>query len=156
MPMADYIAAKNAAAARPTAGRAEPGATPPPAAGVTLFTQVAANNEAQTTGGNQFPPDGDIATSRDWMVQVVKDLVTMYNWNTNAFKQVNLNTFFNRSSTVFFAPRVIHDPYWDRFIIAVAGCSPCSGASTVSHIFIGVSQTGDPTGQWWEPEVSAA
>src|SRR5437016_9404490 len=50
MPMADYIAAKNAAAARPTTGRAEPGvAAPPSAAGVTLFTQVAATNEAQNT-----------------------------------------------------------------------------------------------------------
>src|SRR5437016_2610089 len=64
MPMADYIAAKNAAAAHQAPGRTQTSAAAPPLpAGVTLSTQVAANNEAQTTGGNQFPPDGDIATS---------------------------------------------------------------------------------------------
>src|SRR5207253_5730721 len=71
MPMADYVAAKNAAAARQAPRRTRPNAAAPPStSGVTLFTQVAASNEAQTTGGNQFPPDGDIATSKDWMVQV--------------------------------------------------------------------------------------
>ncbi len=149
MPMADYIAAKNAAAARQTPGQTRDGAAAPPSAsGVTLFTQVAATNEAQTSGGNQFPPDGDIATSKDWMVQVVNDLVTMYNWNTNAFKQVNLNTFFGTSSFFIFAPRVIHDPYWDRFVVLAVGCNPCSGSGTVSGVLIAVSLTGDPSGPW--------
>src|SRR5437660_9854630 len=73
------VPAKNAAAARPGAGRVKPGAAAPSTPGVSLFTQVAGPNEGQTTGGAQFPPGGDIATSKDWMVQVVTDLVTMYN-----------------------------------------------------------------------------
>ena len=92
MPMADYIAAKNAARAAPP-GHTKPGAgaVSPSSTNVTLFGQVAGPNQAQAGG---LPPDGDIATSKEWMVQVVNDLVTMYNWNTNAFKQVNLEMLF--------------------------------------------------------------
>jgi hypothetical protein len=91
---------------------------------------------------------------KDWMVQVVNDLVTMYNWNDNTFKQVNLNTFFSPlalgSSLFIFGSRVIHDPYWDRFVVVAAACDPCSGSSTDSRLVIAVSLTGDPSGQWVE------
>src|SRR5205823_1660601 len=155
MPMADYVAAKNAAAARQAPERTRPNAAAPPStSGVTLFTQVAAADEVQTANGHRFPPDSDIATSKDWMVQVVNDLVTMYNWNDNTFKQVNLNTFFAslplNLSLFIFAPRVIHDPYWDRFVVVAAACDPCSGSSTDSRLVIAVSLTGDPSGQWVE------
>src|SRR5207302_4668452 len=94
IPMADYVAAKNAAAAR-APGPAKPGAAaPPPATGVTLYAQVGSTNETQTTGGNLLPPAGDIATSANWMIQVNNDIVTMYNWFTNAFVQKNFATFF--------------------------------------------------------------
>src|SRR5438552_14645286 len=63
MPMVDYVAAKNAAAARPGAGRVKPGAAAPSTSGVSLFTQVGSVNESQTAGGSRVPPDGDIATS---------------------------------------------------------------------------------------------
>jgi hypothetical protein len=76
IPMADYVAAKNAAAARAPSG-AKGGAAPPSTTGVSLYTQVAGPNQSQSGGG--FPPDGDIATSAQWMVQVVQSLVTMYN-----------------------------------------------------------------------------
>jgi hypothetical protein len=52
---------------------------------VTLVTQTGSTNESQTTGGNIFPPDGDVATSASWMVQVNNDVIVMFNWNTNAF-----------------------------------------------------------------------
>src|SRR5205809_7885793 len=69
IPMADYVAAKNAAAARGP-GHAKPGAAAPPvSSNVTLYAQVGSTNESQTTGGNRFPPGGDIATSANWMVQ---------------------------------------------------------------------------------------
>src|SRR5207302_7511717 len=123
IPMADYVAAKNAAAAKPDAARQQPAAAPPPATGVTLFTQVASTNESQTTGGNVFPPGGDIATSAEWMVQVNNDVITMYNWNTNAFMQVKLNTFFSDGDNFLFDPRVIYDRYWDRFFVLADGCT---------------------------------
>ena len=63
--MADYLAAKNAAAAKVGAARPQTAAAPPPAAGVSLYTQVGSTNESQTTGGNRFPPDGDVAAAVD-------------------------------------------------------------------------------------------
>jgi hypothetical protein len=114
---------------------------------VSLYTQVAGPNQPQSGGG--FPPDGDIATSAQWMVQVVQNLVTMYNWNSNAFKQVSLATFFQEGTYFLFAPRVIYDPNWDRFVVLADACGPCSGANTGSFLRLGISQTGDPSGAWW-------
>ena len=102
IPMADYVAAKNAAAAR-APGQAKPAmAAPPVSSNVTLYTQVGSTNESQTTGGNRFPPGGDIATSANWMVQVNNDVVTTLNWFTNAFAQRKLSTFFSNSDDFIF------------------------------------------------------
>src|SRR5439155_10361317 len=77
------------------------------------------------------------------------DIVTMYNWFTNAFVQKNFNTFFQNATYFKFDPRVIYDPYWDRFAVLVDGCNPCSGGANQSFFFLAVSQTGDPTGAYW-------
>jgi hypothetical protein len=155
IPMADYIAAKNAAAARP-AGQAKPAPTAPPATGVTLYAQSGTVNQSQT--GNfppgRFPPDGDIATGTSWMVQTVNDQIVMYNWFTNAYKQINFATFFGDGTNFLFDPRVIHDPLWDRFVVVVAGCNPCTGANLQSFAYIARSQTGDPTGSWFVTQFS--
>jgi hypothetical protein len=149
MPMADYLAAKNAAAARNGGSRPQSGAAPPSTTGVSLYTQVASTNESQTSGGNVLPPDGDVATSASWMVQVNNDVVTMYNWNTNAFVQKKFSTFFQDATDFLFDPRVIYDPYWDRFAVLVDVCNPCSGAGTQSTVGLAISQTNDPTGAYW-------
>jgi hypothetical protein len=148
MPMADYLAAKNAAAANLGALRQQPVPALPPASGVTLFTQAGSTNELQTTGGNVLPPGGDIATSTDWMAQVNNDVITILNWNTNAFMQANLNTFYHTTNFLFDS-RVIYDPYWKRFVVLADSCSNCGNTtSNVSDVFLMVSETPDPTGAW--------
>src|SRR5439155_14227640 len=122
IPMADYVAAKNAAVAR-APGQAKPGAAAPPvSSGVTLFTQVGSTNETQTTGGNLLPPGGDIATSPNWMVQVNNDVIVMLNWFTNQFVSEKFSTFFSNGTDFIFDPRVIYDPYFDRFVVLADGC----------------------------------
>ena len=66
---------------------------------MTLYGQVASANETQSCC---IPPDGDIATSASWMVQVNNDIVTMYNWNTNVFVQRSLATFFQDGTRFLF------------------------------------------------------
>src|SRR6266403_1375189 len=127
IPMAGYVAAKNAAAAR-APGQAKPGAASPSATDVTLYAQVASTNESQSCC---FPPDGDIATSATWMVQVNNDVITTLNWFTNAFAQKSLVTFFGDGTNFIFDPRVIWDPYWNRFVE------------------LAISQTSDPTGAYF-------
>jgi len=145
IPMADYVAAKNAAAAR-APGKAKPGAASPSATDVTLYAQVASTNESQSCC---FPPDGDIATSATWMVQVNNDVITTLNWFTNAFAQKSLATFFGDGTNFIFDPRVIWDPYWNRFVVLADACNPCSGAGTVSVFELAISQTSDPTGAYF-------
>jgi hypothetical protein len=65
------------------------------------------------------------------------------------FKQVNLETLFQDSFYVPFDPRVIHDPYWDRFVVLADACNPCSGSGTRSLFSLAISQTNDPTASWW-------
>src|SRR5439155_20196761 len=127
IPAADYAAAKKNAAARQAPGQPKPGApAPQPPSGLTLVTQVASVNESQTTFGTSTPPDGDIATSAQWMIQTTNDQVVMYNWLTNAYVQKNLPTLFQTSPpSLVYDPRVIYDPYWDRFTVLAAGCNPC-------------------------------
>jgi hypothetical protein len=154
LPMADYIAAKNAAAAH-APGQAKPGAALPPSTGVTLYAQVGSTNETQTTGGSRSPPDGDIATSSQWMVQVNNDVVVMLNWFTNAFVSKKFSTFFGDSTNFIFDPRVIYDPYWNRFVVLADGCTNCGNTATnVSILEVAVSQTGDPSGAWYVFQIS--
>ena len=149
IPMADYLAAKNAAAAAKAPGQAKPGpAAPPTSSDGTLYAQVGSTNETQTTGGNQLPPSGDIATSQQWMVQVNNDVIVMYNWFTNAFVSKNLATFFQYAAFTF-DPRVIYDPYWDRFVVLAANCRYCNTANNLPFLDMAVSKTGDPSGEWF-------
>jgi hypothetical protein len=143
IPMADYVAAKNAAAAK--AGQAKPGAAPPSSSNVTLFAQVGSTKQPQSCC---FPPDGDIASSSTWMVQVNNDVIVMLNWFTNAFVSKKFATFFQDGTNFIFDPRVIYDPYWDRFVVIADACNPCSGANQFTPLKLAVSKTGDPTGGW--------
>ena len=146
IPLANYIAAKNAAAAR-APGKAKPGPIAPPSTtDVSLVVQSPTVNQAQSCC---FPPDGDIATSASWMVQTVNNQIVMFNWNTNAYVQKSFATFFGDGTYFLFDPRVLYDPYFDRFIIVADGCTNCENTTTnVSRFDLAVSQTGDPTGNW--------
>jgi hypothetical protein len=41
----------------------------------------------------------------------------MLNWFTNAFVSKKFATFFQDGTNFIFDPRVIYDPYWDRFVV---------------------------------------
>jgi hypothetical protein len=84
------------------------------------------------------------------MFQTVNDQIVMYNWNTNAYKQVNFATFFQDSASFIFDPRVIWDPYWDRFVVLalVDNCSSCN-ANSPNKLYLATSKANDPTGAWW-------
>lgn len=119
-----------------------------PGSALSLFLQSGSVNE--TIGGG-FPPDGDIATSQHFTVQMNNFVFTMYNLDTGTLaKQVNFNTFFNDGTSFFFDPRIFYDPLWNRFVALVDACNPCNpAASNVSFFAFAVSQTADPTGSWF-------
>ena len=83
-------------------------------------------------------------------MQVNNDVIVMFNWNTNAFVQKKFSTFFGDSTNFIFDPRVIWDPYWNRFVVLADGCSNgCETATNKSVFELAVSTTGDPTGSWF-------
>jgi hypothetical protein len=114
---------------------------------LSLYFQSLSINETQAGG---VPPDGDIASSQRFAVQVNNFAVTIFNLNTlTLVRQVSLATFFRDSTTFIFDPRVIFDPVWQRFIVMGDGCNPCSGSGTVSVFKVAISQTNDPTGAYF-------
>jgi hypothetical protein len=145
IPMADYVAAKNAAAAHAPSG-ARPSAAPPSSTNVSVYAQSRSTNQTQSCC---FPPDGDIATSAYWMVQINNDVITMLDRGTNTFVQEKLSTLFNDNSSFIFDSRVIWDPYWDRFVVLADACTNCGDiTSNVSIFELAVSMGGDPR-SWW-------
>jgi hypothetical protein len=147
MPMANYQAAQR----RVVGGKAaEKAAAPPeaPATALSLYFQTPSINE--TFPGNTFPPDGDIATSTDYTVQVVNFAITMYNLNTGVLaKQVNFATFFFDNTNFIFDPRIIFDPVWKRWVVMADGCTHCNDSGLVSVFKLAISQTADPTGNYF-------
>ncbi len=103
----------------------------------------------ETVGGT-FPPDGDIATSAGFTVQVNNIVITMYNLSNGTLaQQMSLNTFYGDSTSFIFDPRVIYDPLWNRWVVMADACNPCSGAATNGYFKIAVSTSSDPTGGFY-------
>jgi hypothetical protein len=148
MPEADYRALQQR---RPLGAPSEFKAVPQaqaPGTALSLVSQMPSIN--QTAPGTTFPPDGDIATSQHFAVQMVNSVLVMYNLDNGTLaKQVNFNTFFGNATNFFFDPRIFYDPLWNRFVALVDSCNPCQTGNQGSDLFFAVSTTGDPTGSWF-------
>ena len=141
MPEAEYRALQQRGPEAPSALKTAPRAEAP-GSGLSLVAQIASVNETSpVTCCGGFPPDGDIATSRDYTVQIVNYAVTMLPLTGGPFKQVSLATFFGDSTNFLFDPRIFYDPLWNRFVVLVD--------SNGSDVHFAVSTTGDPTGSWF-------
>jgi hypothetical protein len=140
-----------AGAARGSQGqprRAAGAASAGPGTPLSLFFQSASVNENFNPGG--LPPDGDIATSQHFTVQINNFVVTMYNLDNGTLaRQVSLATFFGDGTNFLFDPRIIYDPVWQRFVVLVDACNPCSGSGLASFFELAISQTSDPTGGYF-------
>jgi hypothetical protein len=147
MPIAQYQAAQNRVVPAGTpADKTAPQAQAPGSA-LSLVLQIPSTNETQFGG---FPPDGDIATSSNWTVQTVNFALQMYCLTScsSSSKTISFASFFGDTNFTF-DPRIIFDPIWQRWIVLVDGCAPCSGAGTASYFDLAISQTSDPTGGYF-------
>ncbi len=141
-----YAAAKAAAARAPvTTKPVGPGPLAPPTIQTNNF-----NGTNQATACNCEPPDTHGTVGTGHYVQIVNSRVVMYNKSTNAIvKQVSLNSFFGYTgpeSNLLFDPRAVYDPTWNRYVLIAEGRPE---ADNEQYFFIGVSQTGDPTGAFF-------
>lgn len=111
--------------------------SPAPAAS---FLGLNDNNQATT-------PDTQGAVGPNHIMVVLNSQVRIMDRQGNPISTVTLATWWlnvQSAYTVATHPRVLYDPYADRWILASLGNENSSSAS----ILLAVSQTSDPTGAW--------
>jgi hypothetical protein len=119
-----------------------------PGTALSLFFQTPSLNQGVFGG---LPPDGDIATSQHFTVQINNFGVTIFNLDTGTLaRQVSFATFFGDGTSFIFDPRVIFDPVWQRFVVLADACNPCTPGPTYNgFVKLAISQTSDPTGGYF-------
>lgn len=98
----------------------------------------------------KFPPDTYGAVGPSHVVTMLNSQVRISNRaGTTNYSTVTLSNFWGRSVGTIrpFDPRIIYDPYDQRWI-ATATANSEPQFINASSLLIGVSQTSDPTGAW--------
>jgi hypothetical protein len=103
-------------------------------------------------GGFTLPPDVGSAVGHDHIFEVLNDRMRIQDKEGNIlFEQLQEETPANGGfwsiidNTDLFDPKIIYDPYRNRWIYVIL-----TDAQTAnSAILIAISQTPDPTGGWW-------
>jgi hypothetical protein len=92
--------------------------------------------------GNHLAPDGAVATSPDYLVEVENACIKVLNPNTGAVFSgpIPLGTFFGSSSNMG-DPRALYDPVNARFLVSAEDF-------TANKVFIAASQSSNPTLRW--------
>lgn len=109
-----------------------------------------------TNGPNQngwVPADADIAHGSGKVVIVTNEQLHIYNATTFAqLSTSTLQTWFSNVGAMssIFDPKVIYDPWSNRWVIMALGVS-----NTESYYYVSVSQTSDPSGSWWNWRLNA-
>jgi hypothetical protein len=94
----------------------------------------------------ESPPDTNSAVGRDkLMVALNSNYVIQRKSDGKVLSKVSMDTFWRGvGARNPFDPRVLYDPYSDRWVVS-AGDSPLEPGSLILY---GISDTGDPLGRW--------
>jgi len=98
------------------------------------------------------PADPDIAVSQLYVVVVTNEQFHIYDRTTN-LNLLSTNTFqnfFNRPGKSIFDPKIIWDPWRNRFVMLALEKDGLS-----SYYWVAISQTTNPTGTWWVYQLNA-
>jgi len=101
-----------------------------------------------------IPPDTQGAVGASYLMVAVNGGVLVQSKTGTTLSSVSLSTFFSsiaNGSTDIFDPRIQYDPYGNRWILIATA----DRDSAASAIMVGVSQTSDPTGNWYLKRVDA-
>ena len=127
------------------AAEAGGGAAPQAAAAAGDSPPLAASFQALIDDGQTMPPDTNGAVGPDHLMVTLNSQVAFEDRSGATLRVLSLQEFWASLGKPFaFDPRVIHDPYLDRWIFA-AGADP---ESADSGLLLAVSRTADPTGSW--------
>jgi hypothetical protein len=110
-------------------------------------------NGINSTGWN--PPDPHAAVGIDHVVAVVNSSIAIFHKESGSpLYQVTASSFFapvSPPSTFIFDPKVVYDPFEDRFIILFL----CTDDVSQASFLVAVSKTGDAMGDWWLYDLDA-
>ncbi len=109
--------------------------------------------QAYPDNNTYIPPDTHGAVDSNYCLTTVNCNVRIQTRAGATVSTVSLNTFFNpvNPTNGTFDPRVHYDPYTNRWILVCVA----HAQSTSSCVLIAISQTSDPTGNWYEYNVLA-
>jgi uncharacterized repeat protein (TIGR01451 family) len=120
-------------------------AAPADSAPTALSPLPTTNFQALPDDNTSIPPDTHGAVGPNHVMTVLNTQVRIQSKTGTTASTVTLDAFWaSLGSPVTFDPKVLYDPYGDRWIFT-ACANPAAGTSAV---LIGVSQTNDPTGLW--------
>ncbi|MBK7975354.1 MAG: hypothetical protein IPK07_19405 [Deltaproteobacteria bacterium] len=116
-------------------------------------------NPIYNSGYYMIPPDPNGAVGTNHLVSAVNSVVEFYTRvGTRTFIS-GLASFFSAFGplTVTADPKVVYDPYADRFVLVVIERTDTTlgDAANTSRIFVAVSDDGDPNGTWFATQIDA-
>ena len=142
--------------------RSEESRAPSPSAPtlVTSFPGPDFDDNPIVNGEGRIPPDPIGAVGQSHVVDVVNEILEIRQKDGTLDAQGDLDGFLTNLGLTplafTFDPRVVYDPYEDRFLITILGVSDqiLDGTPTdESSIFVAVSDDGDPNGSWCSTEI---
>ena len=107
---------------------------------------LVASFEALPDNGTSFPPDTEGAVGPSHVMVTLNTETRIQDHSGKELLRVTFDKFWSKVSQGVFLtdPKTLYEPFLDRWIVAAL-----AGPNTAeSAILIGVSQTGDPTGNW--------
>lgn len=142
-------AQKAQAAAQAPGGRVaealDPGALLPP-----IYKGLSFNGVSMSVAtGNLYPPDTHGAVGHSNYVQIVNAMYLVYSRAGLLQQTRTLQALFGTATEgILFDPRVIYDSVWKRWIV-VATRRASSSTDGLRRLYVGISQTSNPTGSFW-------
>src|SRR5947209_6387274 len=101
---------------------------------------------------NGLPPDSQIAAGPDHLVAVVNSVISLYSKNGTVLSTAGLSSFFQSlpgANCGCFDSRILYDQNDGRFIMSTS-----MRFGSHAAILLAVSQTSDPTGNWFKYEIN--
>ncbi len=106
----------------------------------------AANFIGIKSNGSPHPPDISGAAGLSYLMETTNQQFSIFSKAGILIKTLSIAAFFSSThSTGLFDPRIVYDRIYDRFIISMDGYVSNGNMG----ITLAVSQTGDPTGNWY-------
>ncbi len=138
-------------------GRTAPLAPQVEAASTPITSTVNFDGVGEVTAGGYFPPDTHGAVDRTYFVEVTNTHLDIYLKAAphTLAKSISTEDWLGATPGYFTNPRMIYDPVYERWIFLVTQLRT-PDAPTHQYLFLAVSLTSDPTGDFYVYQVDVS